>query len=600
MLPAMLPGDPACDKNACPSKSTLAETMQALQTALNSLAQEHTHIKSILDQQAEAIRSFGNEGRNPDPKDQQAEDFSSFGKEGRNLDPKEPPQVHGSPPMLDLPSSAWAGEESSDAVLSGPVPGPKFTLGGSGESDVPVNSVQSIPDLSQEIISRAAHAMNAFSVTRRNKDHAAQQSSVFFNADKAMEQAKEEVLRHCKDDVDDYYHSGGIAQAIAKSSFFEVFTFMLILVNAIWLAIEVSLNNEELLVNADIEFQIVEHLFCFFFFFEWLIRFAALRKKVTAIKDTWFLFDSGIVLAMVLETWILSVVCLAVGDNVSTGSGTSILRVVKLVRLTRVCRIGRLFRAFPEIMLIFKSVAVVMKTVLMISFVLVTTTYVFAIIMTQLCKGSKFQDDLFQNVPTAMFSLILGAVFPDMAELTHDLAGANPVYAIVFLAFTVFVTLIIMNMLIGALVDVVHGVSSLERETNEVTTIQDALEQLLSKADVDNSEGISRCEFDHIMSDPAAAKTLSKAGVDVHGLMEMVDIVFHGQKEMSNRDMMEWFLQLRSGNPTKVKDITDLRRYLHTDLQELKACLQMQSGHATKGTTVQSETATPQNASCVD
>jgi hypothetical protein len=345
-------------------------------------------------------------------------------------------------------------------------------------------------------------------------------------------------------------------------------------INALWLSVEVSLNDEELLVNADIGFQVAEHSFCAFFFIEWLIRFSAFKQKLHSLKDSWFLFDTVIVLTMVLETWILSIIALAIGSTMSAGSGSSsILRIVKVFRLTRVLRIGRLFRAFPEIILIVRSLAVVMRTVLLISLLLLTTTYVFAIVMTQLCKGSKFQNNYFESVPTAMFSLILCAVFPDMKDFTNDLASESWFYAFLFLSFTVFATLIILNMLIGALVEVVHGVASVEREANEVRAIKDALESLLSKADMDNSNGICRYEFDEVMSDPLAYQTLSRAGVDVEGLMEMVDVVFYGREEMTTREVMEWFLQLRSGNSTKVKDLTDLRRYLHADITYLQKSL---------------------------
>jgi hypothetical protein len=214
-----------------------------------------------------------------------------------------------------------------------------------------------------------------------------------------------------------------------------------------------------------------------------------------------------------------------------------------------------------------------MRTVLLISLVLITTTYVFAIVMTQLCKGSMLENSYFRDVPTAMYALILGAVFPDMADFTRHLGSVSPFYAVVFLSFTVFATLIIMNMLIGALVEVVHGVASVERETNEVNAIKEAMESLLSVADTDNSNGICRREFDQIMADPMSALTLSRAGVDVEGLMEMVDVVFYGREEMTTREVMEWFLQLRGGNSVKVKDLTDLRRYLHAETKHLKKSL---------------------------
>jgi hypothetical protein len=250
-----------------------------------------------------------------------------------------------------------------------------------------------------------------------------------------------------------------------------------------------------------------------------------------------------------------------------------VLKIVKIIRVARVARIGRLFRAFPEIMLIVRSLTVVCRTVSVIIFVLTAIMYIFAILLIQLSKGTHFKRNIFKDVPTAMLSLTLGAIFPDMADLTNELGAENPGYAVLFLTFTILSTIIVMNMLIGSFVEVVSTVAAVEREACETRAIADELANLLGKLDTDQDGTISRREF--VMSlEGEAANRLYKVGVDPLGLVETADILFKDRQDLKYEELFDILLSLRSNNHTKVKDLTDMRRYLHADLMRLGDMMQ--------------------------
>merc|ERR1712232_928407 len=163
---------------------------------------------------------------------------------------------------------------------------------------------------------------------------------------------------------------------------------MLIFLNCLWLAYEVSENGHDLLIHADVGFQVVEHVFCAAFVIEWVVRFLAFRDKRAAMHDSWFLFDSVLVGALVLEVWVLSLFILITNTSPDGGMiSTSMLRFMRVVRVTRAARIGRLFRTMPEIMLMVKSLLIVCRTVSVVILVLVSIVYIFAIVLTQLAKG---------------------------------------------------------------------------------------------------------------------------------------------------------------------------------------------------------------------
>merc|ERR1712083_884725 len=147
------------------------------------------------------------------------------------------------------------------------------------------------------------------------------------------------------------YRTDGCFQAIARSPFFDVTGLSLILLNALWLGVETDHNDEALLVDGDPPFIIVENFFCTVFCFELFVRFMAFKSKADIKRDSWFMFDSVLVLFMALETWVLSILVLITNGGLSANSSsTSVLRVVRLFRMTRAARVARLLKAVPELM----------------------------------------------------------------------------------------------------------------------------------------------------------------------------------------------------------------------------------------------------------
>lgn len=88
----------------------------------------------------------------------------------------------------------------------------------------------------------------------------------------------------------DLYKRKGVAQQIVRSPTFETMALGAILLNSIWLWIDADYNGEAVLTQADVIFQVMENAFCTFFTLEWILRFAALERKVMWWQDGWFFF----------------------------------------------------------------------------------------------------------------------------------------------------------------------------------------------------------------------------------------------------------------------------------------------------------------------
>lgn len=394
---------------------------------------------------------------------------------------------------------------------------------------------------------------------------------IFVDAAAMKERVRQQLCKPTHN-VADFYKESGWAQLIARSSWFEQVTLVIIAFNAVWISVDTDHNEKEILVEAHPVFQVAEHFFCAFFTLEWLVRFAAFEKKCDGLRDRWFAFDSTLVSMMVVETWVMTAVALLAGSPGGGGLGNaSILRVARLLRLTRMARMARLLRAMPELMILVKGMAAAMRSVFFTLFLLVIIMYVFAIAFTQLTADSKLEKD-FRTVPDAMYTLLLyGTLLDDVGSLARRLGEEGPQYSIMFFLFVLLAALTLMNMLIGVLCEVVSAVAATEREEMLVGYVNRKVRQIVEELDKDGGGSISKDEFAHILENRDAIGALQDVGVDVVGLVDFADVIFEDQEELSFSKFMEVVLQLRGSNTATVKDIVDLRKLVSGKFKEFVA-----------------------------
>merc|ERR1719271_1184188 len=148
------------------------------------------------------------------------------------------------------------------------------------------------------------------------------------------------------------------------------------------------MNHATLLLDAETVFVFAENFFCTYFVFEWVVRFISFRNKLDGRKDAWFVFDSFMVMMMVLETWVFTVIILFLGGAGGGGAGgagnVSILRLARLLRLTRMARMGKLLRVLPELLIMLKGMMAAGRSVFWTLVLLLIFMYLFAILFVQL------------------------------------------------------------------------------------------------------------------------------------------------------------------------------------------------------------------------
>jgi len=406
---------------------------------------------------------------------------------------------------------------------------------------------------------------------KEDKKKETKQVAVFADPEVLKQKVRKAAMAPPKS-VADYYYTEGWAQALARHGIFENFTFMVILANSIWIAIDTDLNPEPVLVNADIVFQVAENAFCLYFTFEVVIRFLAFRKKKYCLRDGWFIFDSALVGIMIVETWVISIVFLAIGGTASVNMGDALLlRMVRIVRLMRISRMARILRAVPELVVLIKGLGAAARSVCVFGLLWLIIIYVFAVLFRQTTDGMLIGEKYFSSVPEAMNSLLLDAMLPENAALVHDVAAEHALFWPIIMIFITLASVTLMYMLIGVLVEVVGCIACTEREGMTVTAVTMGLRDVLNSIGQASEATMSKLEFQRLLVDPAIASYVQSIGVDAVSVLESADVIFEETLEKEGRDMtfeefVDLVLNMRGTNQATVKDIKQQVRHLQLSI----------------------------------
>lgn len=399
------------------------------------------------------------------------------------------------------------------------------------------------------------------------------QSSRAFDNNEAMKSKVRSMMEKAPKSA--LYKDGGLAQQIVRNQRFELVTLAVILANAVWIAVDTDYNGAEVLLHAHWVFQVAEHCFCTFFVIEWILRFMALSTKCAGLKDGWFMFDTVLVTLMVIETWILTVT-IALMDSGRHGSGlqnTSLLRLLRIMRLSRLSRMVRLLRAFPELLFMMKGLLAAARSVACTFALLVGVLYIFGIAFTQLSDGTIFGDKYFQTVLDSMYVLLMaGTLLDNVGTVMGHIGQESAFCAVLFMVVIFLAALTIMNMLVGVLCEVVTNVASAEKEALAVAFVKGKVRHILQDTGLDQNEDgrISKDELEALVENTEAAMALQEVGVDVVALVDFADFIFQSdrqgqqfEKKLDFEEFMDLILKLRGTNTATVRDMVDMRTFIH-------------------------------------
>jgi voltage-gated sodium channel len=194
----------------------------------------------------------------------------------------------------------------------------------------------------------------------------------------------------------------------------------------------VSSYNENIPADYAFLLQVFDYSITVFFTIEILIRIIAERSLVNFFKDGWNVFDFLIV----------SISLIPIG-------GAESVFVVRLLRIVRILRIITVVPAFRHI------IDSLVKTIPRVGFIALLM-FIFIYIWGAL--GTLFFDEVdpehWGNIGVAMLTLVQVATYDDWGAIMWELIVVYPIAWIYFVSFIIVNAVVLLNMVIGVIVDV--------------------------------------------------------------------------------------------------------------------------------------------------
>lgn len=412
---------------------------------------------------------------------------------------------------------------------------------------------------------RGSKKMVKLETKNKNEGKLAASRTRGFNDPDQLKQKARQALIKPPYNVFDYYHEEGLFQQIARSIIFDYLSLTMVCLNAIWIAIDADLNDAAVITSSPPIFIVVENLFCTYFFAEVFIRFMAFAEKYRALRDRWFVFDSCLVFFMVLETWVTPIIVLGFNIDLANSLDLSTLRMFRMVKLLRLSRMAKLMHAVPELTIILKGIKLALRSVLVFFLFWAMVVYVFALILRQLTEGDSVGLQYFSNVPHSVNNLLLYGIIPDQRDLVDAATTVGAWMWPLIVCFFFFVSITIMYMLVGVLVDVMRVTSQTEKEGITITYLAQEFREKMEQLSCNPDEPISQFEFQKLLLEPEIALVLAGEGVDVIALVDSLDMIYEdvsksGKDGLDFAAAMDLILNMRGNNPATVKDVKEQLR----------------------------------------
>ncbi|CAE7946690.1 sohB [Symbiodinium sp. KB8] len=452
------------------------------------------------------------------------------------------------------------------------------------EGDEELSSDDEVRPVEQTSIARPSHFSSRPSLFARRQNQeeplkkTARASFLQLNKDYAVERLREESINEFGNEnielqeQDRHERRWPMLLKVVRSPHAETVSLAITCLNAIWIALDLEFNDALTVLEADPLFVVVELLFLVYFGGEVVMRYLSYASTRRACRDRWFLFDVILVTLMIVEIWLIPMIGLTSGDSSDSGGGigdASFLRMLRLVRITRVIRVASYM---PEVMIIIKGLTVASRSVFFTFVLLLLITYIFSIAFRQLAQDNLFlESELFPSVPATMLTLIVQCVMPDQEAFFQKVSQNGGWFmGMLVVVFILVSSLIVINMLIGVLVEAVQTVSDVEHEAIQIAFAKRLLREILCD-EATQAEGsiLTQEEFFSMLERPEAIKGLVQLGVDHVAAKEYGKLLMEDGQPLTFGEFLESMLLLRGSNQTTVKDLVTLRRYVGDQFSHL-------------------------------
>ena len=215
---------------------------------------------------------------------------------------------------------------------------------------------------------------------------------------------------------------------IRNSKFFNTLVISVILASALYAGV----SSYDIPSDYIYLLEFFDYGITIFFTIEILIRIVAEKSLVKFFKDGWNVFDFIIVTISLVPV-----------------GGTESVFVARLLRIIRILRIVTVVPAFRHI------IEALIKTIPRVGFIALLMfifIYIWGAIGTRIF--GELEADRWGNIGVAMLTLMQVATYDDWGAIMGDVIGVYPMSWIYFVSFIIINAVVLLNMVIGVIVDV--------------------------------------------------------------------------------------------------------------------------------------------------
>tara|TARA_B100001939_G_scaffold270224_1_gene237887 strand:- start:3442 stop:4167 length:726 start_codon:yes stop_codon:yes gene_type:complete len=228
---------------------------------------------------------------------------------------------------------------------------------------------------------------------------------------------------------------------IRNSNFFSGLVIFVIIASAIYAGV----SSYNIPAQYVVFLEAFDYFITVFFLIEIIIRMISEKSLLRFFKDGWNIFDFTIV--------VLSLV------PIGAGSGVFVARLLRIIRVLRIITVVPAFRKIIESLI--KS----LPRVGFIALLLFIFIYIWGAIGTMLF--AEEDPERWGNIGRALLSLAQVATYDDWAAIMAGVIDTYPLAWIYFISYIIINAVILLNMVIGVIVDVMINEHAAEKEADK-------------------------------------------------------------------------------------------------------------------------------------
>jgi len=376
-------------------------------------------------------------------------------------------------------------------------------------------------------------------------------------------------------DLDDCMHSSqkvpgeALASKLRRhmsSAAFDLSVGILIIVNTLIMCAQVEfagaktgvtlgLRESQGWPNAQPVFDLLEHAFNIVFITELVTRLLLFRCRFFHEKANFL--DLVIVLSTAMDTYILGLVGLGMGMNLSFA------RLLRFGRIVRVLRVVRVMTAFTQLRVLAKTILasvgalfwsmVVLGLIMLISALFLCQTLDdFMQDETQPLESRKWVYTRFGSTSRAaysMFEITLSGGWPNFARPLIE--QVSPFYGVFFAVYVAAVVFAIVHIIKALFLKETLRIAAhdhemmVKEEMRRKDTYADQLRQVFNNADASGDGMVSRTEFEVILLDEKFLSCLEQLGLHVQEVTGLFDILDDGDGNISFEEFVGGVMRLK-------------------------------------------------------